>query len=97
MTARQWVRAIKGAGTIYDVSVFRANSQPHRYWTRGIKAPEDTRVVVYPGIDFGMGRYHCFPSLREFKKYCEASQTMSCTCRGVCGAVQMIRVARGLG
>ena len=97
MTGQQWVRAIKTAGTIYDVDVFRLGSSRATYWKNCIGAPIGTRVVVYPGIDFGMGRYHCHASLLKFKEYCEAAQTMACTCGGVCRVVQMIRVARGLG
>ena len=97
MTARQWVKAINGAGTNYHVDVIRGGSNRFKYWKRGISAPDGTRVVTYPGVDFGLGSYYCYPSLRKFKEYCEAEQTMNCTCGGVCRVVQMIRVAAGLG
>ncbi len=93
-TARQWMAAFNSCRTIYRVMEVR--KEKDHYWHRAIGAPIGTRIVIYPGVDFGLGRYHCFPSFQAFKEYCEASQTMECTCKGGCVVVQMIRVADGL-
>lgn len=96
MTARQWISSINSGGSIYKAQELRGGNR-FRYWKRCIGAPEGTKVVTYPGVDFGLGRYHCFPSLQAFKEYCESERTMACTCGGVCRVIQGLRVAAGLG
>ena len=95
MTGRQWIAAINVLPGIYVAQEVRGG-RGFRYWEQRISAPKGTRVICYPGVDFGLGRYHCFPSLKVFKEYCEHSKTMSCSCGGVCAKVQLIRQRLGL-
>ena len=65
------------------------------YW-RCFDVPKDTKVVIQHSlVNFGRGECWYFPSSEAFVEFCEAPRTMSCTC-GVCRAIAMIRVGRGL-